>query len=126
MTVQRDASVPTLSGLTVAINGLNTKADFDLKTGGALTASGTPTVLVPFQAGSNQYEAILLPATTLTNQTVTFTVGSDVYTWKISDNISEFKRGEKYDMTVTLRKKALTVTGSITDWASEDRSGTAK
>jgi hypothetical protein len=115
LTVQAGAGVPALPGLTVAINGLHTTADFDVKTGGALTNVGTTAVITPRYAGSYQFEAILIPEN-ITSQTVSFSTGGNTYTWRISDNIGKFEAGKRYNYTVTLRKTGLIVTGNIADW----------
>jgi hypothetical protein len=118
LTVSAGNGVTSLNGLQVSINGTNTKADCDIKTG-ALINESTPANIIPLKnASAYQYEAILLPANLGASHTVTFTIGNDVYTWKISDSIATLVSGKKYNYAITLNKHNVSITGSITDWTS--------
>jgi hypothetical protein len=118
LTVSEGDGVTSLNGLQVSINGTNTNADCDVRTG-TLTPGTVPAGIKPWKnASSYQYEAILLPADLDGNNTVTFTIGNDIYTWKISGDITKLEAGKKYNYTVTLNKHSIGITGSITDWVS--------
>ncbi|KAA6342076.1 hypothetical protein EZS27_010140 [termite gut metagenome] len=122
LTVVGDIGVGSLSGLIVSINGINTEADFDVMTG-TWDTGNSPNSISPKEIdnGENyEYEAILLPIETLdTSHTVTFTIASGVYTWELFSNIAKLEAGKKYDYTVTLTKREISILGSIADWTSE-------
>ncbi len=120
MNVSKDASVTAdLSAMTVSINGMNTTANFDLRDTGGLSAASNMQVITPciVTAGS-EYEAILLPVAALGGtHTVTFTVGTEVYTWTMADNIANgLQAGKIYTFDIVLKKHAVAVSGDITRW----------
>lgn len=120
-TVTSGTGAPTdLSTMTVSINGMNTRANFDLKGVGGLTDIGDPASITPFrQTGiyAYVYEAILLPESTLGNShTVTFGIGAETYTWAMSDDIASLDAGSIYKYDLTLTKYAVNATGSIKKW----------
>lgn len=116
--------VDNLNGLTIAIKGMNTTADFDLKGVGGITneAGAASSSIAPFDAGSNKYEAILLPVA-LTTQAIEFTVDGNTYSWTINNsnntnNVTSLEKGKIYTFNVTLMKHKVEVTGSINLWQS--------
>lgn len=120
--VKKGAGVADLTNLAVKITGMNTTADFDISTS-SLSNETTIADIIPFDAGSNKYEAILLP-TALITQTITFTVGGNTYEWLINDaanntnNVTSLEKGKVYTFNVTVKKNAVVVTGTITPWQS--------
>jgi hypothetical protein len=126
LTVQPGTDV-TLANLAVRIKGMNTTADFDVKTAG-FTNEGDAKDITPYNAVNNEYEAILLPVLTLgTGHSITFTTDSGVYTWNLSGaggiTGDKLESGKKYAYTVTLNKHALSVTGTIVDWGIGEAGG---
>lgn len=124
--VTNGAGVPNLTGLTVAIDGMNTKANFDLATvigtdNGISTESDILSI-TPFDAGSNSYEAILLPVTLSNTHIVRFTVGGNTHTWVMTNNsgsITQFSGGMKYTFNVTIQRDDVKISSSITNWNSQ-------
>lgn len=111
-------------GLTVSIQGMNTTAAFDI-IAGTLTGEGDVRDIEPCDAGSNSYEAILLPVTMLgTSHTVAFTTGGDTYMWRMDDNktagspITALAAGNKYTFDVIVQKNAVVVSGTIGAWGN--------
>ena len=132
LTVLKGAGTTDLSGLQVAINGMNTAAEFDLSTG-TLSNAGTPAVIEPLETQTpsatvdGKYEAILLPVTAFdASHTITFTIGADVYTLKLTNlpnSVTSFDAGSKYDYNVTLNKHGVQITGTIEPWTIGDNNG---
>ncbi|MBK5720631.1 fimbrillin family protein [Dysgonomonas sp. Marseille-P4677] len=117
--VANGAGIPNLTGLTVSIEGMNTNADFDLKGTAGITNISEIVAITPFDAGSNNYEAILLPVTLNNTHVVRFTVGGNTYIWTISNNnnnITAFESSKKYTFNVTINKEEVQVTGAIDVW----------
>jgi endonuclease G len=123
ITAQKGTGVDDLTGLSVTIKGLKTKASFDLSAGtlaaGTDAAAITPkTITAPASASDNGvYEAILLPETA-TGSTVEFTIGGNTYTWDLGTSISAFAAKTQYNYTITLNKTGVTVSGTITPWVT--------
>lgn len=117
-------NVSTGTGVTgtvtaVSITGMNTSATFDLKGITGLTNLGTPQAITPYTATAGaKYEAILLPAATLsTANTVTFTTSAgETYTWAMSNDIASLTAGNIYVYDITLTKYAINATGNIIKW----------
>lgn len=104
---------------SVTITGMNTSAEFDLKGTNGLTNPGTPLDITPYMAIADiKYEAILLPEATLNAaHKVNFTMsGGEIYTWKMSDDISSLDAGNIYTYDVTLTRHAINAVGDITKW----------
>lgn len=123
--VKAGTGITSLTGMTVKIKGMNTQANYDISTN-VLTPIASIADITPFAtATANTYEAIVLP-TTLSTQTIEFTIGSETYTWTINDasntnNLSTLDAAKKYNYEVTLNKNSVTgtsvsVTATIEDW----------
>jgi hypothetical protein len=99
-----DSGVTTdLSGATVTLSGFPTTADFDLSTGVLSNPGGTIPSLTPVRDASassaNQavFEAIVVPHSgTSYTRTVTFTIGSQAYSYILSV-LDGFRQGAAYD-----------------------------
>lgn len=119
LVVSKGAGVDNLTGLTVSIGGMNTTADFDISTA-TLSNETDVADITPYDAGSDRYEVILLPVTALdANHVVEFTVGGNTYKWTMKENdrsIDKLETGKKYTFNVTLKKNAVSVTGTIDEW----------
>jgi hypothetical protein len=125
LTVVAGEGVTSLAGLAVSIEGMYTSASFDLIGTNGITGESNVAPITPHDAGNNTYEAILLPVDPLeATHLITFTIGTDVYTWNLSGtggiSSSKLESGKKYDYTVTLNKHALNITGTINDWTPGD------
>ncbi|MDR0894893.1 MAG: fimbrillin family protein [Prevotellaceae bacterium] len=140
ITVKGSAGVDISKLTKVSINGLNTKADFNLANG-TLDNITTPASIIPTQITKLTattdwvYEAILLPtaATGITAATeVIFTVDGADYTWELIDNFATtgFIKNSLYNYTVTISKTGLggtgsAATGTIGAWSNYSGNGTA-
>lgn len=109
----------------VSIEGMNTKASFDLKGAAGLTGAGTPLAITPRTITPGvAYEAILLPTSSITDgHTVTFVADGETYTWNMKDDIASLEAGKMYEYEITVTKYAVGATGAIKDWATTDTTG---
>lgn len=103
----------------VQIRGMNNTAKFDLQGIAGLSDYAKPEPITPFTASPGlRYEAILLPAASLTDaHTVTFTTSTgEIYTWAMSQDMNSLEAGSLYSYDITLTKYAAYVEGSISSW----------
>ena len=130
LNVVNGQGIADFSGLAVSIKGMNTTADFDVESG-SLSNAGVPAAITPWKnALSYNYEAILLPVSTLSSShKIEFTVGGNTYTWALSGaggiTGASLDAGKKYSYTVTVKKYTVSVTGTITNWSLVSGTGTA-
>lgn len=125
MNCKADASVgATLDHATVGIAGMKTRATFDLATG----TLGTPATVAPVTprktataAGYDaSYDAIILPCQYAAGElTVTFTLGTEQFVWRV-DAVT-FAPGNAYIYDVTLTRTGVQVTGTIKDWTGNNQ-----
>lgn len=115
--ITKDATVPSLDGLTVTFKGLNTTADFALADG-TLANSATPADIRALVNGTNA-SAIVLPAASQTDVKVIFSLNGKDFTADYPQ--SELVGGHKYVHKVTLSDQngQPTITmdaATIEDW----------
>lgn len=125
-----------LQGLTVTLTNQQTQATYDVVTGGEVVVNTTvpaPDVALLVAPNSQSAEAIVLPAASTAGMELVFTLtGGDVYRWALSNatQSSTFVAGSKYSYKITVSKKGLNVTSSITDWVqgngADGEDGTAE
>lgn len=74
--------------------------------------------ITAFKKDNTTFEAILLPIKAINNKhIVEFTVGEDIYSWQMSDNIAkELLAGTLYNYSIVLNKNGFGVTGTIENW----------
>ena len=83
ITVGKDETIASTSGLAITISGMNTKANFDL-TDGSLTATDSKAnIAMNVNEEGTLAEAIILPTADLNGATMTFTLGSMTFEWPI-------------------------------------------
>ena len=122
ITVGKDETIASTSGLAITISGMNTKANFDL-TDGSLTATDSKAnIAMNVNEEGTLAEAIILPTADLNGATMTFTLGCMIFVWPITVQGGQgFEASTKYTYTATLS----TVNGqpvvsmgnaSIEDW----------
>lgn len=89
------------------IKGMNTTANFDLKTG-VLSGAATSTDITPYMNGSST-EAILLPFTVADDHEVVITVDGNKFLWTMSDKFSglAMQAGYSYTFKVTVNTSEL-------------------
>lgn len=103
--------ISDLTGLTVVISGIETKADFNLGTGTFDINSTTGDITTKMKiTGNNAFaEAIVLPTEKTTGRSFKFTLGSGkTFTWNIPDN-TIFIKGQKYSYNITLKNSGGSV-----------------
>lgn len=89
------------------IRGMNTTANFNLKTG-LLSEASTSEDIIPFMNGSST-EAILLPFTVTDGHEVIMTIGGKKFLWNMSDKFSglAMQAGYSYTFKVTLNTSEI-------------------
>ncbi|MCI0922472.1 fimbrillin family protein [Sphingobacterium rhinopitheci] len=114
--------------MAISIQGLNTKADFDLATG-VLNNSNTKMNVSPFTTvGGTKYESIVLPATFAQagDLKITFTIGTDTYVWTAQAG-EQFEAGKEYTYSINIAKTAVVLDNvNIVDWVTVSRAGEAR
>lgn len=117
-----------LADATVTIHGMNTKGNFDLKTGDptgtlAEVKDITPRQLAtPTDGFHGTYDAIILPGTYADNKlTVDFTLAGETYTWNV-DGIT-FNPGHEYIYKVTITRTGVKAEGTIAPWQTIEKGG---
>ncbi|MDR1336343.1 MAG: fimbrillin family protein, partial [Tannerella sp.] len=108
------------SGLTAAIHGVPSGADFSLenKTFKLHSPASTPVSLRRTAAADGyeaSFEAILIPQTGTAGRKITFNTGSGSYTWEISE-AEAFAPGKHHVYDLTVSKSEVSAEGSITPW----------
>lgn len=115
---------------TVSINGMYTRASFDLKGAGGITGMSDARSFAPATVTRGTiYEAILLPVESLgAGHTVTFINESgEEFTWVMTDKLQNLVPGTIYDYEITLTKIKVTANGTIDQWTvGSTGSGTAE
>lgn len=125
-----------LKGLTVKLTGQRTQGTYDVvRSGvGVVTVPTAPMTDIPLlvASGSQSAEAIVLPAASTAGMELVFKLQSGKeYRWVVSNasQSSGFLAAHKYSYKITIGKKYMDVTSSITDWVTgngEGESGTAQ
>ncbi len=124
-TVKSGYGVTDLSGLTAALNAVNTKADFDLATGTLANPSQSADVAakITAQTSSVLAEAIVLPVADASGKLVTFTLPAGKFTLTLPAN-TKFEAGKRYTYDIELRNGtaptpvAVALKATITDWTT--------
>ena len=130
LNIEAGVGVTDLTGLTISVNDLNTKANFSLVDGTIPAASfSTPLPLAPAVtvASGNltaTTEAILIPAQNLNTAEIVFTLGSQIYKWTPDSKLLESTK--KYTYTIQLSLTGLVAvdpSGTIEDWTEGNTGG---
>ena len=119
-TAEANTGYTSLDDAIVTIHGMNTATTFSVKDG----SLGTPSTVAditprrattPTTGALATFDAVIIPANYGANQlTVTFTIGSETYTWDV--NPVEFESGKEYIYEVILTRTGVQATGTITKW----------
>lgn len=126
LNVKAGTGIPSVSGLSVAYNSVNTTATFDLATGAMTNLSGSQNLTAKTTAqtatASQLVEAIVIPGNYAAKQ-VAFTVAGSSFTWTLPASL-QFEAGKKYTYDIVLQTEAggneVVVTGAATieDWTT--------
>lgn len=118
-----------LTGLTVKLTKQYTKATYDVVGGGEVAVTTTEAqsdVTLLVATDSKSAEAIVLPATSTADMELVFTLANgNEYRWALSNATQSrtFTAAHKYGYKITISKKGLNVTSTITDWVSGNGAG---
>ncbi|WP_166332201.1 fimbrillin family protein [Sphingobacterium chungjuense] len=126
LNVKAGTGIPSVTGLAVAYNSVNTTATFDLATGAMTNVSGSQNLTAKTTAqttsASQLVEAIVIPGNYGAKQ-VAFTVAGSSFTWTLPASL-QFEAGKKYTYDIVLQTEAggneVIVTGAATieDWTT--------
>lgn len=128
LNVTKDATVETLSGLTVNMKGISTEGEFNLADGTLAATAGTNNkdVAMNVNAEGTTATAIILPTAAASEQTainLTFNLSGQSFTYTI-DNTSIFEKGTNVTFNANLSinngKPVVTVgNATITAWTEK-------
>lgn len=126
--VSKDATIETLNGLTIDMNGISTEGEFNLGNGTLTATAGTNQKDVPMNvnAEGTTATAIILPTAASTDQTAVtlkFNLAGKSYTYTLTD-ASIFEEGKNVTFNANLSinngKPVVTVgTATIEDWTEK-------
>lgn len=126
--VSKDATIETLNGLTIDMNGISTEGEFNLGNGTLTATAGTnqKDVAMNVNAEGTTATAIILPTATSTDQTAVtlkFNLAGKSYTYTLTD-ASIFEEGKNVTFNANLSinngKPVVTVgTATIEDWTEK-------
>ncbi|MDR1584163.1 MAG: fimbrillin family protein [Prevotellaceae bacterium] len=102
------------NGLVVKITGQNTSGSLALATGVVTSTGGESSEIQAHNSGNNtKAEAIVFPGTKGSKQFSFKNAANETFITAIPD---DFEAGKKYTYTVTLKKTAAIINGSISNW----------
>lgn len=116
--IEKDATIPSLNGLKVTFEGMNTKADFALANGALSNAGTVAKIDAVVNEASATAKTIVLPASALSGIKVVFALNGKSYTADYPQ--ATLEGGSKYTHKVTLsdsngqpviEMEAATITG---------------
>ena len=126
--VSKDATIETLNGLTIDMNGISTEGEFNLGNGTLTATAGTnqKDVAMNVNAEGTTATAIILPTAASTDQTAVtlkFSLAGKSYTYTLTD-ASIFEEGKNVTFNANLSinngKPVVTVgTATIEDWTEK-------
>lgn len=126
--VSKDATIETLNGLTIDMNGISTEGEFNLGNGTLTATAGTnqKDVAMNVNAEGTTATAIILPTAASTDQTAVtlkFNLAGKSYTYTLTD-VSIFEEGKNVTFNANLSinngKPVVTVgTATIEDWTEK-------
>lgn len=118
-----------LANMTVTINGLNTKANYNITTDLLSTPNTVADILTKSTTAGTLYEAIVVPqsftAGVVTVEFALNNVKSEVFVYEVP--ATTFAKAEKHTFNVTVQRTGVAVRGTINGWDPVGAvSGTAK
>lgn len=126
--VSKDATIETLNGLTIDMNGISTEGEFNFGNGTLTATAGTnqKDVAMNVNAEGTTATAIILPTAASTDQTAVtlkFNLAGKSYTYTLTD-ASIFEEGKNVTFNANLSinngKPVVTVgTATIEDWTEK-------
>jgi hypothetical protein len=115
--ITNDVSVttPLADGLTVTIDGQATTGTLNLVNGSVATTNAGETITALTATDGATSEAIVFAGTKAGKLFAFTNSAGETFTAPIPD---DWQSGNKYTYTVTLKKNAAVITGTITDWGT--------
>ncbi|WP_448779340.1 fimbrillin family protein [Bacteroides congonensis] len=120
LNITKDATIPTLEGLKVAITGTKTKGSFALLNG-ALTPDDASTKAIEalVNKAGTLAEAIILPVNNLSGAKITFTLGGETKSWNIPEG-QNYAAGTQHTYPVTIKETGGKISVSFGDASIDD------
>ncbi len=112
-----------VNAATISLGSVIYKGAFTASTGTFVAADGSvdankSTITIATNAGTTEHAAIIVPQD-VTGKQLSITIGNNTRSYAFPESTA-FAAGRKYTYTVTISKSGLSVTTSITDWATPD------
>ena len=113
-----------LKEMSVKLTDQYTKATYDVVAGGEVAVNTSePKADISLLVADNgtSAEAIVLPTVSTSDMALVFTLkNGNTYSWELKNatQSTEFKTAHKYSYKITISKKGLSVTSTITDWVA--------
>ncbi|MDR1156628.1 MAG: fimbrillin family protein [Bacteroidales bacterium] len=125
-TISNGAGVtePLANGMTVTIDNQAATGTLDLTSGAVTTSNSGKTITALTATGGATAEAIVFPVAN--NSSVKLMFKNDAgeeFTATVPNAADGWAGGKKYTYTVTLKKNATTITGTIADWGQGNGTG---
>lgn len=116
-----------LAGMTVALTGQQTTADFDVLTDDEVAiAKGYEGIDLLTAENGRTSEGIVMPSNDYDGMQFEFRIeGHEPYVWELkqSVNATRFDPGKEYIYNITIHKTAIEVTATIKDWEQGNGDG---
>ena len=117
-----------LAGMTVALTGQQTTADFDVLTDDKVAiAKGYEGIDLLTAENGRTSEGIVMPSNDYDGMRFEFHVKGHVqpYVWELnnSEKATRFEPGKEYIYNITIHKTAIEVTATIKDWEQGNADG---
>lgn len=122
--VKGDETVKDLKGLAVALSGMNTSATVNLSDGGLTAKDSKADINLKVNAAGTFAEAIVLPAATVENTKLVFSLSGKTYEWTMTLPENKIESGCKYTFNATVsifEGQPVVKMGNaeITDWTEK-------
>ena len=116
-----------LAGMTVALTGQQTTADFDVLTDDEVTiAKGYEGIDLLTAENGRTSEGIVMPSNDYDGMQFEFRIeGHEPYVWELNQSVNahKFDPGKEYIYNITIHKTAIEVTATIKDWEAGNGDG---
>lgn len=120
LNITKDATIPTLEGLKVAVTGTKTKGAFALLNGVLTPDDGSvQNIAAKVSNAGTLAETIILPVNGLSGATITFTIGDKTKTWNIPEG-QNYVAGSQYTYPVTIKETGGQISVSFGDASIDD------
>ncbi|QIU93895.1 fimbrillin family protein [Bacteroides faecium] len=120
LNITKDATIPTLEGLKVAVTGTKTKGSFALLNG-VLTPddNSVQNIAAKVSNAGTLAETIILPVNGLSGAAITFTIGDKTKSWNIPEG-QNYVAGSQYTYPVVIKETGGQISVSFGDATIDD------